>query len=347
MSKLLFAGCRSDSVTVTAGTISEDTAYIDPAYSDAGVNFGSAGSIAVNFYDPAAAPALVRYSVGVGHTLYWHATIGMNFDSGFVGSCITFYDSADYPWLRMLWGGQLQYNHGSGGGPVWANIGVNTYGQPGSNRRVAPWDIIVTIDAGGAHSVAMGISGNPIIARVGFNQPLMTNLAYAILESIDGPGRPPPKVETVLSEILVTEDLSTVNAHVFTRRATGAGAHSQWTGTYADVNEVITDDSTANTATAAGLLQSYPMSNIALPDGYEILGAFHWLRGKNSGTAPANLQSLIRGGDGVDHQTGNLSGIDVLFGHFGARYNVDPATGLQWTAAGWNAPVQLGFVSEA
>jgi hypothetical protein len=62
---------------------------------------------------------------------------------------------------------------------------------------------------------------------------------------------------------------------------------------------------------------------------------------------PTNLQSLIRTGAGVDHLSANLAGLGVAFGRVGARYDVNPDTGLLWTQADWNAPVQLGFQSEA
>jgi len=76
-------------------------------------------------------------------------------------------------------------------------------------------------------------------------------------------------------------------------------------------------------------------------------GVFHWFRVKSAGTSPENVQSLIRTAAGVDHLSGNLAEPLLAFQGRGAVYPVNPDTGVAWTQADWNNPVQLGFVSEA
>ena len=55
----------------------------------------------------------------------------------------------------------------------------------------------------------------------------------------------------------------------------------------------------------------------------------------------------MRTGGGTEHESGVMPGTLVTFGNVGARYDVNPDTGLLWIAADWNAPIQLGFTSEA
>ena len=341
MSKLLFAGSRIDSVSTVYGTIVDDSSYIDNAYSDAGINVGG-GAARINFFDPASAPLLSPYSVPVGNSLYFHAYIGMNFNSaGYNGAIIIFEDSARYPWLQILAYGQWQYNSGTGTVPVWTDIGDNTYGMPGNNRVQASMDVKIDIDAGGNHTLFMAANSVQALAPVVFNQPLMTELSSIIIQR-DNSG-----TESVFSQIMCTENISTVGGHVQTSRATGAGAHSDWTGSYSDVNEVIQDLSNYNQAVTAEQKQSYPMSNIMTPEGCFIQGIFYWLVAKNDGVTPKNIASLLRTGDGTEFVSADLNNFYVSFANIGARYDVNPETFSDWTQTDWNSPIQLGFVSKA
>lgn len=339
MSKLLFAGSRTDSVVTASGTINDSAApgSYDAAYSDAGINVKDGAAKGV-FYDPATAPILTPYVVETGATVYFHAYLGFGDGAG-QGQYVQLLDGAGVPWIQINQAGQVQYNSGSAEGVVWTNLGA-AGGTLGGQQGTL--DIVLAINSAADHTLTMAYLGNAVVGPIMFSQPLLTGIG-----GFQFGGGNHYFEDAVWSQILCTENISTINGHVFTRRATGAGAHSDWTGTYTDVNEQITDDTTFNSAMATGLAQSYPMANIAVPDGCEILGAFHWLRGKNGGASPANIQSLIRTSADVDHESGNLPGIGVTFSQFGARYDVNPDTGVAWTEADWNAPVQLGFVSEA
>lgn len=340
MAKLLFAGSRTDSITVVFGSLSEDTSYIDGTYSDAGINVAY-GAMKIQCYDPAAAPLLTDYSVPAGSALYFHSYVGMNFNgAGYSGDCLTFFDSAGYPWVKLQYTGQFQYNSGTGAAPVWTNFGSNTYGMPGINRSPVAMDIQIKIDSGGNHTLFMAVNSIQAVATAEFVQPLMTNLSYAEIQ------HDPQNTECVWSQIMMTENISTVGGHVATARATGAGAHSDWSGTYTDVNEVATNNTTYNQALTAGLLQSYPMGNITVPAGCRIQGVFNWMIAKNDGTSPNNIASLIRTAAAVDHASADLNGLGIAFAGLGAMYPVNPDTSAAWTQTDWNAPVQLGFVSE-
>jgi len=338
---LLFAGSRTDSVSVVYGTLSEDNAYSNATYSDAGINVAN-GAAKVQFYDPAAAPLLSPFTVGEGHSLYFHAWVGMNFNgAGYNGAILIFYDSAGYPWIQVLAYGQWQYNSGTGAAPVWTDFGDNTYGMVGLNRNQGALDVKIDIAADGVHTVFMAANGLQAMAPVTFNQPLMTGLSYVVIQHDNS------NTESVWSQILVTQDLSTVGATVTTCRGTAAGTHADWTGSVTDVNEVFTDLANSNQALAAGLSQSYDMGNVTVPEGSVIEGVFAFIIAKTDGTSPENISMLCRTGAAVDHESGNLNGVGVAWSGAGARYDVNPDTGEAWTQAEWNAPVQLGFTSEA
>ena len=341
MAKLLFAATGIESYTVVAGGVGETGAYIDGAYSDIAIDT-SGGIAAFTLTDPASAPILAPYSVTAGQTLWLHFREGTNFgfNNGSNGVVVIF-DAASHPWFQFAANGNMYYNSGTGDVPGWTQLGATTIGWPGDNRGVADVDISIKIGGDGNHIANFYVNGALQVGPEPFTQALMTGLQTIHIGN-NGSG-----TDIGWSQVLATESLSTVGAHVFTKRGTAAGTHSDWTGTVGDVNEVPYNDGNFNQATAAGLSQSYDMANIALPVGYEIKGIFHWLRGKQDGTAPTNIESLCITGAAVDHTSGNLAGLGAGFGSVGARYDVNPDTGVAWTAADWNVPTQLGFTSAA
>lgn len=331
MAKNLFTGGRLESIKVLSGVVSDNTpgGWYNTTYSDNALDVGG-GVAQVPFYDPASAPLLVPYSVPSGHSLYFHLTgFWQNNPNNFY---VQLNDSSGNPWVRCYGSGQMMYNSGTGASPVWTNLGTSA-GQIAFSTAI-PIDIKIDIAAGGTHTATLFYANVQVMAPTTFTASGMTNLSSAILTGSN----------LIFSEIMATEDLSTIGGHVFTKRAAGAGTHTDWAGTYTDINEQVTNDNTINQATTAGLVQTYPMANVALPNGYAISSVFNWVRAKNNGNAPVNIKSVVRRG-GTDYTSGNLSSVGVGFGGAGARYDVDPSTSAAWTQAGWNAPVEVGFAS--
>ncbi len=297
MPKILFAGGRLDSVRVLAGAPIESTtgAARDATYVDASIRIAEGDIVQADFTDTANAPV----TVVTGETAYFHwEDYYATTSSGTVGALLRWLvDASGNPWLALRWVSTgnigLYYNSGTGGAPVWTQIGANITFVSG---LLYVWDIKLTL--GSPHS-----------------------------------------------QILCAEGRSTVNGKVKYARATGAGANTAWTGVYTDVNEAVNSDATVNSATTAGLRQTYPMTNVTVPAGYVIGGVFHFLRGKNDGAAPSNIKSsLRRSATNYDAAT-DMPGIGTSFGPLLHRYDVDPSTGVVWTQAGWNEPAQAGFLS--
>ena len=345
MPKLLFAGSRIDCVKQISGSIYDIYQVNGPpafntAFADAGINT-SAGTAQGFLTDPAAAPLLSPYSVQPGSAFYFHASyawgIGWATSDDFQTVCLL--DSSNAPWVRLMARGQLQYNAGTASSVNWQNVG-GVYGYPGNFTTPSDLDIKIDIGTDGVHTILLAYNRIAVVGPVTFTQTLMTNIASFTLS-----GDPRGGIPDCWSELICTEDLSTIGAHVATCRPTGAGVHADWVGTYTDVNEVLTDDTTVNQSLTAGQIQTYPMGNITIPFGYIVSGIFHWIRAKNDGSAPNNLAAVIRGSSGTDHITSNLTLLPTYTAG-GARYDVNPDTGLNWQQSEWNTPVQLGFKSE-
>jgi hypothetical protein len=335
MPKVLFSGSRSDSVVAVAGNVTEITnGWFNSQYSDAGIFYGGGVAFRAVLTDPAAAPLLAPYAVQAGHSVYVH---GYYNSQG--GPTIQLCDSAGNPWVQVLGSGNsittLQYNSGTGASPVWTSLGAQ-FNWPFATN--SDFDIKLDLAANGNHTVMVAINRVAVVGPIGFTAAGLTNIGSVLFSG-------PNNTQGALSEIIATEDWSTVAGHVMTKRPTGPGADTDWTGSYTDVNEVITNDSTVNQSATAGQKQTYPVGTITVPDGYVIGCVFNWMRAKNDGAAPANIQSICRPG-ATDRVSANLNGMLVTYSGVGARYDVNPDTSAAWTAASFNAgPTQFGFAS--
>lgn len=334
MGSVLFAGGRLESVKVLAGAPSDNAGDCDAAYSDASLLLTTGDRVRHFLYDA----AMAATTIAAGHVAFFHAywSVAHNIFAG-GGYMWRFADNAGTERLRLVsvpsgdfW---LEY---LAPGAVWTQIGPSVH----FGDFVAPLDIVLTIDAGGNHNVGLYYGGTQTLAGGDFTSAALTNIAAVIYSGGDS------YYGSHVSQMLVTVDLSTIGAHVKTTRATGAGTYGDWLGTYADVNSVADTDGTGNQSTVDGDKTTYEMGNIAVPAGYVIPTAFHWLRAKNDAGDPGNVKSLIRSG-ATDGTSGVLAGIGLGYGAIGFRYDADPATTTPWTQASWNAPVQLGFESAA
>lgn len=334
MGRVLFAGGRLESVKVLAGAPSDNgSAGFDATYSDASLQLGPGDVASHKLYDD----AMALTTVTAGHVAFFHCEWNFQNDPfhGPLQYPWQIFDAAGYQWFRFLYDGNLtcQYQGSPG---VWTTLGTPI----GLGVYQGALDFAVTIDAGGNHHAELYRDGTLTSTAGDFSAAGLTNLAevrYSGTYSF---------YPAYASQMLVTEDVPTIAAHVKTTRATGGGFYDDWSGSYAGVSEPGDDDTTGNSATAENFKTTYPMGNIAVPAGYVIPSVFYWLRAKETGGDPGNIKAMLRAG-GVDVISAELSGIGLGFKGIGTRYNEDPTTATPWTQASWNAPVELGFESAA
>lgn len=341
--QVIFAGGRMETIKVENGTIVQNTnsSTFDNNYADCSleVYINYINSFSISFFTESS-NILSPISAVSGDTLFLHFEVKGDTSGAHYGgqNPITFKDSSGYPWisLRVVTANTLtlMYNSGTGTSPVWSNIDSNTL-SPSSNLE--PYDFEITL--GSPHSVKMYRNGS-LIRSGTFTQAALTNLASCSFMSFHA--NIGASTRSYYSQILATIGISTIGAKVKTCRATGAGAHTDWSNSYTAVNEVIVNDATIQNATTSGLVSTHVMSDVTVPTGYEIKSIFHWLRAKNDGSSPANIKSVLRMG-GTDYSTGNLSGIGAGYSPTGARYDSDPS-GSNWTESVWNG-IEAGYES--
>lgn len=340
--EVLFVGGRKESITVLSGTVVEhtDATTFNPTYSDCSLRLNNIiHRFKVDLYSETS-NALSKTTVsGDGTKIFVHFVHKFSASSNINGGAMMLLvDSNGFPWfsIRGDGGGSLSFNifwnSGTGASPVWTAIGTGL----NITEALEIWDVEFTF--GTPHSVNVYRNGS--IWRSGtFTQASFTNIAQVEFgASSTGGGQPSHHY----SQIIVTDNVSTIGSFVKTSRATAVGANTGFSGNHTAVNEVVGSDATIQSATTAGLRTTHVMGDVTVPLGLEIRTVFHWLRAKNDGTAPNNIRSVLRS-SGIDYVTPNIPLINVGYSPVGARYNVDPL-GTNWTESQWNS-TEAGYES--
>ena len=337
VAEILFAGGKRDSVEVLGGTVTDTTTAgrFDSSYADGAVQISvDAGSIFKHKLYTQSGGVLTPTTVEVGESFFLHFEVsGGNTTSSSDGG-ITLRDSSAHPWVLLNHAGTgviaIYYNSGTGASPVWTKVGADV-GRAPETRYIYDIELVL----GSPHTLNFYVDGS-LVRSTTFTQASLTEIADVHYRGLYRVGAG----VTALSQIMATRDISTIGAKVKTSRATGAGANTGFSGTYADVNEAVGSDVSLQSGVTAGLKSTHAMGDVTVPSGFEIKSVFHWLRAKNGGTGPVNIRSVLRHG-GTDYATADLSGIGLGFGPVGARYDADPV-GTNWTATTWNA-IEAGY----
>lgn len=327
MAQVLFAGGKLNSVTTTGTVVDSSVAgRFNATYCDSALNCDSTADIwTAAFVDSSGAAATVT----TGQTCYAHVDIHRVSGGATTGPYL-FLNGGGFPWLSVRGTGvsetvALYGNTGTGASPTWTQIGTGA----GVLTAGVTYTIDIKVTLGSPHAVEFSIGGT-LISSGTFTQASLTSL-----DTFSGT-MPTSISQHCYSQILVTEGISTINAKVRYTSATAAGTNSGWTGAYTDINEAVGSDATVLSATSAGLKSTFAMDDVTVPAGYVIKDVFIWSRGKNDGSAPANIKTVIRSG-GTDYAGSNMAGIGTSFGPLLDRRATDPATSTAWTQSGWNA----------
>lgn len=341
--EILFAGGRRETITIVSGTVTEVTTggTYNTTYSDCALQVQGSGNVfKVELYSETTRN-LSKVSIsGAGSKLFVHFT--MNYGaSNFAPSnrIVELVDSSGFPWfgIRGAGGGTTRsfgifWNSGTGASPVWTRIGS----VDSLDSGIVQYDIEFTF--GTPHSVNV-YQNNSLWKSGTFTQASFTNVTEVRFGGTSSSGTQP----TVrFSQILITDNISTIGSFVRTTRATAAGANAGFTNNHTAVNEVVVSDATLQSAGSAGLRTTHVMSDVVVPTGLKIGSVFHWFRARNDGIAPVNVRSVLRSG-GIDYVTPNITLIGTAFVPVGARYNVD-VLGTNWTEAEWNG-IEAGYES--
>lgn len=333
MTSMLAAGNSTDSVIFAGATDSTSAVTFDALYVDSSLSCANSTQTWRQLFIDTTGGII---SVGSGSTVYAHVEYTLTGSTNTLFNAWYLGDAAGNPWLALrsattasvLFG--LFYNSGTVGAPVWTQLGAS-FSLTASVRRTM--DLKVTI--GSPHIVELSVNGVVQVAATTFTQALFTNAGH-YGGTGNTSGSTSAGLQSFFSQMMATDGLSTINGHVFSRAATGAGATSGWTGAASDINEVVLNDTTGITAATNGLVSTFVYADITLPAGYYIPSVFLYSRFKNSGVAPNNFQAAYHSSAG-DFFSGNLPGVGTSFLNAGYQWALEPGGAVPWTQTLFNA----------
>lgn len=152
-------------------------------------------------------------------------------------------------------------------------------------------------------------------------------------------------IDSSLSQIILTESESTIDWKVKTLNPNGAGANTDWTGAYTDVDESGLDISQYNRTSSAGT-QTYAYTDVqgAIQTGMEIAAVVPCaLALAQTGATVPNITNVVRIG-GVNYDLGASKDVEGNLAKlaYSTVNTVSPATAAKWTFAEVNA-AEFGF----
>jgi hypothetical protein len=131
---------------------------------------------------------------------------------------------------------------------------------------------------------------------------------------------------------IVISDEATIGGRLFTAPIAGAGATSNWSGTYAEIDEIRYSDTDYVNSGTANQVSTFSISAPALT-GYVAKAVSVYARAKRDASGPANLQVALRV-SGTDYYSGTLA-LDFGYAAVGYVWNTNPASAGSWT----NTPI--------
>jgi hypothetical protein len=207
---------------------------------------------------------------------------------------------------------------------VWTDIGSSITINSSTRQE---YDIHVDVTNGTADLYLAGnkrIAGSATLTGI-------TDIAQARLGGCN---------QAYWSQIIVADE-STIGWRLTTVPATSAGATTDWTGTYAEIDEITYSDADFINSATANQVELFAHGTV-VPSGYKVRGVAVTARAKKGSTGPANLQLALRSGGTVYVSSSNA--LDEGYGAFCNIWETDPATSADFTTSAITA-LQFGVKS--
>ncbi len=129
-----------------------------------------------------------------------------------------------------------------------------------------------------------------------------------------------------LSQIVVANE-PTIGMRLLTRYPNAAGATTDWTGGYTDVDEIVYDDADFVNSSTDGQVELFTQTGPAIT-GYTVRAVAVYARAKKGASGPSNLQLALRSG-GTTYFSGSKA-LDVGYSAYGNIWETNPATAAAW-----------------
>lgn len=157
-------------------------------------------------------------------------------------------------------------------------------------------------------------------------------------------GRAPSPSDMAYSQVIVATGETTIGMRLVTFSATGAGATSQLTGSYASIDEIPYSDGDFIFSDTPNQVSVFAGAPVGALTGYNVRAVGVTARANTDGTGPQNIQMAVRSGS--TNYFGTTQALDAGMRAFCHIWETDPATTLPWTNTD-AAAIQFGVKSIA
>lgn len=310
----LFYGGEIGSVTPSSGAVYEattgdggETSIFNSSNARCAIRIGSSASYAES-------------TVFSGQAEIWTGWQGWFTNSAF-STTVTIFElmAGSTAQVRLRWSESgtgtvtLQYNNGG----TWTNIG-STATLSIQNRHKLDVHLKISTD-----TLEFYAAGTLLISNTGaVDLAGLSNITSVRWYGVSS-------ASAFISE-LIGSTASTIGSTIKTRYASGAGNSTAWTGTYADVDEIVYSDTDGISATAANDIELFTHSGADLT-GLVIRGVAIGIRGKLGASGATGIQGALR-----ISATNYFSSTITQASGYGASvplWETSPATAAAFTAA--------------
>jgi hypothetical protein len=224
----------------------------------------------------------------------------------------------------------FQYWNGSAFVTAFSGVWVN-------RGTVSAYDVYFKIDAvnGALAAFADGVTVGSV---TGINTSGMAQLAFMELTNNNDSG-------SGFWGWIIAQGGSTIGHLCRMKLPTAAGAHTDFSGTYADVDEYPLSDADFIATETAGDKDNFTGTAFgALPVGNKIKAVGIGARTRNNGAAPSTVRGILTIG-GTDYTTADADDVAAGWGPATMLYPVDPSTSAPWGSSLANVNVAFGIES--
>lgn len=127
---------------------------------------------------------------------------------------------------------------------------------------------------------------------------------------------------------VVVDTNPTIGGRLWTVPITGAGASSDWNGTYANIDEIAYSDADFINSATNGQVSTFAVNPPTLT-GYEVQAVGVYARVRCGAGGPQNFRPVLRSG-GTNYPSAADQLLDIAYEPHGYIWETDPATGVAW-----------------
>jgi hypothetical protein len=230
---------------------------------------------------------------------------------------VTFFDGAGLAVFRLRVSNSsmlCQAQYLASDGTTWTNIGSSFTTLLDTRNTI---DIHMNAANPGTVSVYMSgterSTGTADLSHIG-------GVAYYRIRS---------SLNSYWSQMLLSTE-STIGHRLKTVPPTGAGATTDWTGTFNEIDEIPYNDADFVNSSTNGQVELFSHGT-TIPSGYRVKAVIVAARAKRGSTGPSNLQLALQSG-GTTY-TSSSKALGLGYGAYTAVWENDPATAAPFTAS--------------